>query len=337
MFKKILKLFSSKPKAHPPPLDTDKINDNLLDRLNLSSNDELGVVSDYHTNQIYIKSGETYSIKLNHYYRSEGDLVFEREKVIDIDLDINIETLNNFTRKKSIVVFSRKTGVLEILKNEGDVITKGEPVFIIRHIENLDEKIKERYSFEVKKICNEQKGDSLTLISYKTPSNRTVSYAIELDEFTGSRKVIMKALNDSSCSKISTRSKRNSVTFDFGFESKDDKNFISFRCYQKHFRMREDDIIQFLFYDNTILTFNPFTPGHQTDRKSNGVIIESKSIIKEEEISIFCKQRFKSWKLTSAKTNAEAIGGEGVSLEKFHLEEDIILMAKAFNKIKQPA
>jgi len=86
-------------------------------------------------------------------------------------------------------------------------------------------------------------------------------------------------------------------SFNIGFRSVDDNNYIIFGCLQKDIKLLKSDKVLFLFEDGSKEEFLLSEKGYKVDKDQEGVWIESYAILSEGQIEKFSEKGISKWRL----------------------------------------
>ena len=133
---------------------------------------------------------------------------------------------------------------------------------------------------------------------------------IIIDDFTGNKIIKWETVGYNEKIKrpgIETSSLDNEILFLFSFNNIENKDFIVFSFISNDLKLIKDDIVSFLFENGRMIKFKINNSSHKVSQYGS----ENKVQITDDEIFLFEKEKFLKWKITSAKTNYEIIGGKG--------------------------
>lgn len=139
---------------------------------------------------------------------------------------------------------------------------------------------------------------------------------IIIDDFTGSKIIKWKTIGYNEKVErlgIETSSLDDKILFEFSFNNIDKKDYIVFSFISNDLKLIKDDVISFLFEDNRIINFKINNPSYKISQYR----FENKVQITDDEILHFEKEKFSIWKITSAKTNYDIIGGKGYKYSSY--------------------
>lgn len=234
-------------------------------------------------------------LKIKQWHKEDG------EKVIQNELILTLEYSTSYGNNETFSHYAEKDGYLDNARTT-----------LYDHDLNQNELIYLIHEQDLKRI--ERK-------FVNTPN-------IINDDFTNKKIIKWKQVgnNNGYSEGITTKSTDNKIDFTFSLNSIDEKDFIVFQFYSKEIMLSKDDVVSFLFDDNKIIDFRINTISYKSSHPLIDKLFENKSLITEEELSLFETQQFLKWKITLKKQNREIIGGnEGYIIYQSHSNLNIVI------------
>jgi hypothetical protein len=204
--------------------------------------------------------------------------------------------------------------------NEGDFITKGNPIFSFTSNKNQSI-ITEHLALNsgYLSIVNYEDKIKQKDIIYKTYENRedwlnneffNVPLIIE-DNFTKSKIIKWKKVSSIELIQgIVSKSLENNLLFTFSFNYLLSKDYIIFQYSSKEMQLSKGDSISFIFEGNEIIEFIVYDNPYKILETYLRNQFETKCLINYDELLIFKEKKCLNWKIRISSTNREIIGGK---------------------------
>ena len=218
------------------------------------------------------KSFKEISISMKEWFKQDGEFIHKGDNILSFSMQNEI--INHYAEKEGYleIIKELSTGYFSEDKNR---ISHNNLIYVIRD--------KEEHKHLFKNIPE-----------------------IITDEFTGNKLIRWKTVGGNiGATSIRTSSLQNDISFEFTFNTIDNKDYIVFSFEPSKLKLMKDDVVSFLFEDGRIINFIINNPSYKISQYT----FQNKVQITDNELLHFEKEKFLKWKIKSAKTSYEITGG----------------------------
>ncbi len=244
------------------------------------------------------------------WHKEDGELI----KIGDVVLTLSYDSTSP-SQTQSIIHYAEKDGYFDKVRNLNEVVSsiyalnQNELVYII--CEDDQERIN-------RKFINKPQ--------------------IQIDDFTKKKVLKWRQVGqlDGYSEGITSKSLVGNMMFTFTFNNIEGYDYLIFQFESKALMLYKDDIVSFLFNDNSIIEFQIVFNSYRAANNPNSKLFENKALITDEQLQHFESKRFAKWKITSKKQNLEIIGGvEGSQQYQAHNNLAIVIskLAKEYREL----
>lgn len=272
-----------------------------------------------------------YPATLGKWLKRDGDYVFKDERICNF---YSSSSKFSATSPWKISEASPSDGVLHIISREGKILEEGEIFYIVQ--EN-PLKEQERFKLEIHKTSVEKINDRVSIVKCVSLTGKEIWATITKNEFEEYLTVNIGPPTTSyffhDIYSLSWFDRAN--FFQFGFRNVKGVDFLIIRCYQKNINIKKNDVVTFLFTDKSIIHLPLESDGTRNEKTQDGIIIESFSKMTQTDMETFRTKRFLNWRIESVRNQKIVHGGITNKVDLAQIQEDIILMALAYNEVVQ--
>lgn len=227
------------------------------------------------------------------------------------------------------------------LKNDGDKVFKGDEIYefsLLNEITKMHLAEKDGYL----DINDPNKSTFLEknelLYSIRDNDNKRINQKFEnvsniiLDEFDGSKTIewIRVSSKNKQTQGIASKSDDNLIDFIFTFNYRNENDYIIFYFNPKQIRPKYNDIIYFLFENGEQIEFEIINNPNNTKNILKESIIEYKSLITKNELSLFATTNLKKWKIYLKTEYKNILGGNFGTDKNYISKNNLNIVIKKF-------
>ncbi len=150
------------------------------------------------------------------------------------------------------------------------------------------------------------------------------------DEFTGGKRIFFK-IKESAAEYFVWSMSEDRVTLHFAFRNISGEDFIVFRCEKSDYKLKQGDLIYFLFDGGDIIEFLLANKSYNVPGDTS--TFESLCQITVPELDIFLTKKFLKWKINSSKDQLEIIGGSYMLVDIWDLQKQMFDYVQAYKNV----
>ncbi len=252
---------------------------------------ENSITSDNYKHYFYIDEPRFF---FKNWLKKDGDFVNKGDEIYEFTL------LNNITK----IHHAEKNGFLDIKDlNKSSFLEKNELLYIIR--DNDEERINQKF---------------------------VNTHKITVDEFDSSKSIEWLRVSslDEVSQGIKSKSDDNLVDFIFTFNYRNENDYIVFHFNPKQIRLKNNDVIYFLFENGEQIEFEINSIPYSTKNLQKENILEFKSFITENELNLFSNTNLKRWKIYLKTDEKSILGGNSGADLNYYSKYNFNLALKKF-------
>ena len=235
--------------------------------------------------------------KLRNWYVKSGDLVEKGQDIVRIEAGFH-------GKKEYFVIKALESGM--ILKKSFTIRTGNETLCEIKIIDDI-------------KVFQEKLTNPKIIYSGITNNEgnkKTHSYIEEIDfDFLTKLKFNFEEVKDDFTNEVelyspefTTVSEKRDIPLSFKFFNKNGANYISFKYYRKHIKLKKGDEIKFLFANGEIITFELTNDPVRLEKDDEGVINQIIEPLSDTALEFLKSQNMTKWRINSFTENREVTG-----------------------------